>query len=123
MNKILQQLNGGDLRSDGKANEVATQIIERPELLADLMEGFDSDNEMIRMRTAHAVEVISRKNGQLLESSKSKLIDHAGNDPLPETRWHLAQIFGNLPLSDRETETVLPILYGYLKDGTILVRS
>lgn len=123
MNKILQQLTGGGLRSDGKADDVAELIIKQPELLPDLIEGFESDSEIIRMRTAHAVEVISRENGDLLEEFKPRLIKSAKEDALPETKWHLAQVFGNINLSDKETRIVLPILYEYLKSGTILVRS
>lgn len=123
MNKILQQLTGGDLRSDGRADDVARQVIERPEFLPDLIEGFDSDSKIVRMRTAHAIEVISRKHGGLLEECKSKLIKYAKEDTLPETKWHLAQVFGNIDLSDEELHIVLPVLYEYLKSGTILVRS
>lgn len=123
MNNILQQLTGGDLRSDGDADKVARTIIDRPELLPDLIKGFESDSEIIRMRTAHAIEVISRENGVLLEEFKPKLIKCAKEDALPETRWHLAQVFGNINLSNEELHVVLPILYEYLKSGTILVKS
>ncbi len=123
MNKLLRQLTDGDLRSDGKANDAARQVIYQPELLPDLVEGFESDSEIIRMRTAHAVEVISRENGNLLEEFRPKLIKYAQKDTLPETRWHLAQVFGNLDLSPKETGIVLPILYKYLESGTVLVKS
>lgn len=123
MNSILEKLAGGDLRSDGEADNVARRVIEQPDLLPYLMEGFQSDNEIIRMRTAHAVEVVSRQNGDLLETFKARLIEEAKTDPLPETRWHLAQVFGNLTLSDRETRIILPLLYEYLRSGTTLVRA
>ena len=123
MNSILEKLAGGDLRSDGEADKVARRVIEQPDLLPYLMEGFQSDNEIIRMRTAHAVEVVSRQNGDLLETFKARLIEQAKTDTLPETRWHLAQVFGNLSLSDRETQDVLPILFDFLKTGTTLVRA
>jgi len=123
MNKLLRQLTGGDLRSDGLANDVARQVIDQPELLPDLVKGFESDSEITRMRTAHAVEVISRENGKLLKGFKPNLIKHAKEDTLPETRWHLAQVFGNISLSDKDLSIVLPILYEYLKSGTILVKS
>ncbi len=120
---ILTELAGGDLRSDGKANDVAGQIIEQPVLLRDLIAGFDSENEIIRMRTAHAVEVISRNNGDLLAGYKPRLIECIKNDSLPETRWHLAQVFGNISLSDREIKAILPVLFEFLSSGTVLVKA
>lgn len=123
MNSILEKLAGGDLRSDGEADRVARRVIERPDLLPYLIEGFQSDNEIIRMRTAHVVEVVSRQNSDLLEAFKAQLIQQAKTDTLPETRWHLAQVFGNLSLSDQETQDVLPILFEFLKTGTKLVRA
>lgn len=123
MNSILEKLAGGDLRSDGEADNMARRIIEQPDLLPYLMEGFQSNNEIIRMRTAHAVEVVSRQNGDLLETFKAQLIQQAKTDTLPETRWHLAQVFGNLSLSDQETQDVLPILFEFLTTGTTLVRA
>lgn len=123
MNDILQELTGGDLRSDGRADDVARIVINQPELLPDLIEGLASDNKIIRMRAAHAIEVISRENGGLLIEFKPRLIRCAKEDALPETRWHLAQVFGNIDLSKRELSIVVPILCGYLTSGTILVRS
>ena len=78
---ILKRLTGGDLRSDGKANYVAELVIRRPEFLPDLIEGFASDSKLIRMRTSHAVEVISRINGHLLTGYKPRLIECIKNDP------------------------------------------
>lgn len=123
MNRVLEQLEGGDLRSDGKADDVAMQVIERPVLLPDLIEGFRSENRLIRMRTAHALEVISRNNAKLLENYKDELIKQAKADILPETRWHLAQIFGSLSFSDQELRIVLPLLFEFLKNGTTLVKA
>ena len=43
--------------------------------------------------------------------------------PLPEARWHLAQVFGNISLSDREVKTILPVLFEFLRSGTVLVKA
>ena len=119
---ILNELTGGDLRSDGKADEVAEKVLRNPLLLKELIEGLHSSDDVIKMRTAHALEYISRKNPELLEPVKPTLVNSA-SDTLPEVRWHLAQIFGNVPLSQKERDAVVSILFDYLDGESILVKA
>jgi len=62
MNALLRKLSGGDLRSDGRANEVAEEVIRNPELLEQLLEGLDEPDDLVRARTVHVMERISRTN-------------------------------------------------------------
>ena len=62
MNALLRKLSGGDLRSDGRANEVAEEVIRTPELLEQLLEGLDEPDDLVRARTVHVMERISRTN-------------------------------------------------------------
>lgn len=119
---ILNELTGGDLRSDGKANEVAEKVLKNPRLLKELIKGLHSSDSIIKMRTAHALEYISRKNPALLEPVKATLLESA-YDNLPEVRWHLAQIFGNISLSQNEKDVVVSILIDYLDGKSILVKA
>lgn len=123
LNRILKKLAGGDLRSDGKSDEVAEEVIQNPGLLMDLIEGLESPDKVVRMRTAHALEVISRTNPEIIEEIKKQLISSAYKDKLPEVRWHLAQIFGNISLSNKERDDVVSILFSYLEGESILVKA
>jgi hypothetical protein len=60
MNTLLQKLSGGDLRSDGRADEVAEEVTRNPRLLGQLFEGLSEHDDVIRARTAHALERVSR---------------------------------------------------------------
>jgi hypothetical protein len=60
MNDLLRLLTGGDLRSDGQANEVADFVMANPSRLNDLLDGLQDINDVVRGRTAHAIERISR---------------------------------------------------------------
>jgi hypothetical protein len=62
MNTLLQKLSGGDLRSNGRAEEVAERVTRNPRLLEQLLEGLSEPDDVIRARTAHALERVSRKN-------------------------------------------------------------
>ena len=43
MNQVLSWLSGGDLRSDGMANEVADFVLENPTAFEDLFAGLSDD--------------------------------------------------------------------------------
>ena len=122
MNSVLEQLAGGDLRSEGRAEEVALEIITDPRLLPDLAEGLCRDDKLIRARTCMAMEAISRHDPDLLSGVVSQLTDLAATDSVPQVRWHLAQILARVPLSSEQAEGLIPILLGYLDDRSKIVK-
>lgn len=67
VNELIEKLRGGDLRSDGRSNEVADAVIRKPHLIDKLVERLDADEDVVRARTAHALERISRTNPEMLQ--------------------------------------------------------
>jgi len=122
MNILLRELSGGNLRSDGKANEVAERVMKTPQLLPKLIEGLSEPDEVIRGRTALALERISQSNPELLEGCIPQFIERALTDDVPTVKWHLAIILGNVPLK-RETDAVVSTLFHLLKDESVFVKS
>lgn len=122
MNKILDNLSGGDLRSEGRAEEVAMEIVNKPGLLVDLTEGLLSDDKVVRARTCMTMEVISRDHPDLLIGTIPQLIELASNDTVAQVRWHIAEVLGNVPLSGHERERIIPILFDYLGDRSKIVK-
>lgn len=122
MNEILDKLSGGDLRSEGSAKEVAVEIINTPRLVADLLEGLHSENKVIRGRTCMTMEIVSREHPDLLIGTISQLMELASTDTVSQVRWHIAEIFGNVTLSDENTERIIPILLEYLTDKSKIVK-
>jgi len=121
MNEILNRLTGGDLRSEGRAAEVAAQVIERPESLPDLAAGLTLDDRLIRARTCMSMEVISRTHPDLLRPLAPDLIRTAGRETVAQARWHLAEVFCRVTLAPDEAEEALSILLGYLEDKSRIV--
>jgi HEAT repeat protein len=121
-NEILEKLSGGDLRSEGRAEEVALEIINNPSLLAALVEGLHSDDKVIRGRTCMTMEVVSRKHPDLLVDTIPQLIKLAAKDTVSQIRWHIAEVFGNVPISSDEIEQIIPILLEYLSDKSKIVK-
>jgi hypothetical protein len=101
MNNLLTKLSGGDLRSDGRANEVAEELLKNPQLIDTLFTGLSESDDVIRARTTHALEKISRTNPELLQEIIPWLIKLAYEDKVPMVKWHLAMIFGNTPNSQK----------------------
>jgi HEAT repeat protein len=122
MNETLKQLSGGDLRSEGKATDVAAKVIQDPDLLADLLQGLRSEDKVVRGRTCATMEIISRDHAHLLEDTVPQLADLASADTVPQVRWHLAEIFANVPIPTDQAERIIPALITYLGDKSRIVK-
>lgn len=123
MNEILGLLSGGDLRSDGRANEAADQVIENPTLILDLVAGLGEPDDVVRARAAHALERVSRSHPEMMRPYLGQLIEMAEKDAVPMVRWHLAMIFGNLAVFKEEAGSLTTALYHLLEDGSVFVQS
>jgi hypothetical protein len=123
MNPILERLSGGSLISDGDANEVAEEILLAPKQLNQLIEGLSSSDDVIRGRTAHALEWISRSRPDLLLNFLPLFLQSAKNDPVPMVRWHLAMLFANLTVKGKEKDQIVSTLFDLLQDDSIFIKS
>lgn len=122
MNSLLELLKGGDVRSDGHADEVAGDVIQDTELFDLLFDGLSDENDVVRGRTSHSLEKVSRTHPELFDGLLNRLVEQALNDKLPMVRWHLAMLFVNLNLSPDELNEVISALYKLLDDQSILVK-
>lgn len=122
VNKITDKLSGGDLRSEGRAEEVALEVIANPSQLGALTEGLRSDDKVIRGRTCMTMEVISREHPDLLIKMIPRLIELASIDTVSQVRWHLAEVFGNATISGDDSDQIVPILIEYLSDKSKIVK-
>ncbi len=123
MNDLLKLLKGGDLQSDGHADEVAGDVIQNPELFPLLLDGLDEKDDVIRGRTSHSLEKVSRTRPELFDGLLSQLAKQALDYKLPMVKWHLAMLFVNLNLSEAETVKVISTLHILLGDKSVFVRT
>lgn len=123
MNELLTMLSGGDLRSDGRANEVAEQVIRKPKLLGKLAEGLNESNDVVRARIAHALERNSRINPELLRGLLPSLVEIADRDEVPMVKWHIAMILGNMKLTGKELNLATSTLFRLLKDESVFAKA
>jgi HEAT repeat protein len=123
INDLLAQLQGGTVVSDGAANTVADLVLAEPPQLDKLVEGLRFSDDVIRARSAHALERISRRRPDLVVKFLPEFIDLAINDPVPMVRWHIPMIFSNLTLEGYDFEIVLSILFRLLHDNSVFVKN
>ncbi len=123
MDPLLRKLSGDDLRSDGTATEVAEFVLENPQAFDTLFEGMRSDDDVIRGRTADALEKISRVQPRLLLDRLDELEAAAATDPRPMVRMHFAMTLGHLAgLRERVPRSTASLLR-LLRDRSAYVRS
>ncbi|MBL7183863.1 MAG: hypothetical protein ISS50_05375 [Anaerolineae bacterium] len=123
VNDILKKLAGGDRRSIGRVSEVVADVLNDPTLFEVVFCAMLSDDPVIRMRSADAVEKITASHPEYLQPHKTKLIQQVAKIEQQEVRWHVAQMIPRLELSEEERAVVVEILLNYLNDKSKIVKT
>lgn len=123
MHPILLKLKDGDRRSIGPADEVAEEIAADPDLFEVVFDGMLSEDPLIRMRSADAVEKATRHRPELLGPFKAVLLKEVVASEQQEVRWHVAQMLPRLRLDASERERAVAVFKGYLCDKSRIVRA
>jgi hypothetical protein len=123
VNQILEWLLGGDLRSDGLSTEVAEFVLANPELVDELVEGLDESQDLIRGRTADALEKIARVNPELIAPFLPGLLAAARDDSVPMVKMHVAMLLGHLAKIPDHVDTITKTLLHMLDDASVFAKS
>jgi hypothetical protein len=123
MHPILKKLSGGDRRSIGRSDEVVAHVLARPAQFRHVFAGLTTDDPVIRMRAADAIEKITARRPELLQPYKRKILSIAGSTDQQEIRWHAALIIPRLALTKKERTVALDILFDYLRDRSNIVKT
>lgn len=111
---IIQKLTPGDLRTTGKADEVANQILKDSSLVKIILKGIQSNSPGLKMRSADALEKACKKNPKIAQPHAKHLIKIAEVSTQQEVQWHMAQILSYLNLSNEQERKAKNILFKYL---------
>jgi hypothetical protein len=123
MHPVLRKLEGADLRSIGRSNEVVADVIANPALFGIVFSGLQSDNAVLRARAADAIEKITVQHPEYLRPYKTVLIGPLALFDQKEVRWHVAQMLPRIRWNQSERERVLDILMTYVNDDSSIVRA
>jgi len=120
---ILELLKGGDRRSIGRSDHVATIVSKNVQLFPTLIVGLWSKDPLIRMRAADAAEKVTRKNPELLAPYKKELLGLLGETEEQELRWHLAVMVPRLALNSKERQRAISLLNSYMQGRSSIVKT
>jgi hypothetical protein len=109
---LVGQLSGGDLRSKGLSEVVASEVRDEQSFDA-LFAGLSSKSRVVVMRTADAIEKITRTKTSLLAPYKRDILKLAGISVNKELQWHLAQLLPRLDLTKKEADYCRKTLSGW----------
>ena len=123
MSTLKSKLKGGDRRSIGRVDEVIADVLEDPGLFDELFRGMLADDEVVRMRSADAVEKITIDHPEWLRPYKEVLLHQIARIEQQEVRWHWAQMIPRLELTTPERQMAVEILIGYLDDKSSIVKT
>src|SRR5512145_416034 len=102
MSELIEMLAGGDLRSIGRSEEVVDAVLADETRFGEVFLGLDSQDPVVCMRAADALEKITARRPELLQPYKAGLIERARRAGQQELRWHAAQMLPRLELDDAE---------------------
>ena len=120
---LLSDLAGGDRRSIGRVSAVVPFVLDHPEQLPVLIEGMESEDEVLRMRCADAAEKISISKPDWFVPLRSRLLRLARTSAQQELRWHIAQMLPRIGLDAFQRDVAIAVLLEYLSDKSRIVRS
>jgi hypothetical protein len=120
---IAAMLEGGDLRSIGKANQIAKLVLSEPKRFAELLKCLWDDDAIVRMRAADAAEKVTVTRPELLNPHKPELLGLLAEAEQIELRWHLALMVPRLVLTSLERQRAAASLQRYLEDRSSIVKT
>lgn len=123
MKDFERWLAEGDLKSDGRANEVVDIVLESPMVIEYLIASLQSENPVVRGHAADAIEKIGREKPEIYLPYTHRLIKAAEEDPVDMVQWHLAMLFGHLVLFEEYVDLLLAALIEQLNKGGAFTKT
>lgn len=115
MSRFKDILQGGDLRSIGKANQVVAQVGDQSTFDELFKELYNTDRKVV-MRAADSIEKITVNKPDYLYQHKGDILVLCNEAKDIELKWHLALLVSRLDLTNKEAGNVWIILTDWATD-------
>jgi len=93
---------GGKTNSLGRSGEVLEIVLSNKKRLNELYRCIFDEDAWIRMRAADTIEKVCRQHPDWLLSYVDKFQSELASNTQSSIQWHLAQIYGQLALTDEQ---------------------
>ena len=123
MKSISDLLSGNDRRSIGKSDDVVALVVKNEKLFDELFNCLYSNNEVIRMRAADAIQKIVELKPDIIKKYKHEILNDIAKIDQQEIRWHVAQLIPHLGLIKADVPIAFKFLNGYLNDESKIVKT
>lgn len=98
---------GGRTNSLGRSAEVIEAVLQDRRRLDELFECLFADDAWIRMRAVDSLEKICRLKPDWLGLYIDRLIDGFSDDAQASIQWHMAEIYAQVDLTERQRMAVI----------------
>jgi hypothetical protein len=98
---------GGKSNSLGRTNEVIELVLNDRARLEELYGCLFHEDAWLRMRAADALEKICRRHSDWLVPYIDRFLGDFSTSIQPSIQWHLAQILGEVTLTDPQKRTAV----------------
>lgn len=115
MNRFRKILEGGDLRSVGRSNEIVKQIVNQRSL-DELFQHLNDRDRKVVMRTADIIEKVTLRYPDFLQKHKTNLLTLCRTAVDKELTWHLALLVSRIKLTDKELGSTWNLLTNWATD-------
>ncbi|MEO0398042.1 MAG: hypothetical protein AAF224_01320 [Pseudomonadota bacterium] len=111
------KLTGGHPNSLGRTIEVVEQVMSSPARFDELFCCYESDDEVVRLRTSNAMKRIEAERHDLLTPYIDRFIEQVGALDQASAQWTLAQLFDRLSsdLSAAQRKSAIALMKRNLK--------
>ena len=121
---IRELLSGGDLRSVGRVDEIVEFVGNDPGRFSELMTGLTDARPIVRMRSADAMEKVTRRHPELLQAHQAYLFEQLQIATQQEVRWHLAQLMPRITWTEEEAYGIVHVLTGWIDtESSVIVNA
>lgn len=97
-------LEGGHANSLGRVNDVIQMVLGDNSRLDELYACLFHKDAWVRMRAADALEKICREHPEWISPYVDKFQKELSNSTQPSIQWHLAQIYEQITLTDKQKQ-------------------
>jgi hypothetical protein len=94
--------SGGHKNSLGRSDEVLNEVLKNKKKILELYQCISDQDAWVRMRAIDTFEKVIRENPDWVEPFVEDIFNNLIHTSQPSIQWHIAQIFKQIKLSDKE---------------------